>query len=297
VLHAGCVFRFIPKPCSIDTLRGHIETALVQHGLLCNERDLLENTLSGCVAILADALSMLDPTAFGSARRVKKYVDHIAATLDLPDAWQFGLAALLSRLGCVTIPGEILNKAYTHEALTENERGLLDSHARTGGELLGSVKRFETVSAIVATQDQSVPSDLSDNVKTWDRVATGRVILRLASDFDRLVTSGHTALDAVVRIKKDTPRLPPVLLEALRTIDLGNEPLEILTVSVKDLRPTMIFVEDVRTKTGVLLAARGQELTSALLRRLQGFAEGVGVTEPLTVRRVAVRSEAEAVAP
>jgi hypothetical protein len=46
----------------------------------------------------------------------------------------------------------------------------------------------------------------------------------------------------------------------------------------------MILDQDVRARNGLLLVARGQEVTTAVARRLEGFAQGLGVNEPFQVR-------------
>jgi hypothetical protein len=55
-------------------------------------------------------------------------------------------------------------------------------------------------------------------------------------------------------------------------------------IKASELRMSMILDEDVRGRNGVLFAAKGQEVTLTVLRRLQAFAQGVGVIEPFRVR-------------
>ena len=42
-----------------------------------------------------------------------------------------------------------------------------------------------------------------------------------------------------------------------------------IEIELADARPGMVFVEDIRTTTGILLVARGQEVTERLAERIR----------------------------
>jgi hypothetical protein len=45
----------------------------------------------------------------------------------------------------------------------------------------------------------------------------------------------------------------------------------------------MLMHEDVRAKNGLLLLAKGQEVTDSAIARLKSFAQTIGIVEPLRV--------------
>jgi hypothetical protein len=45
----------------------------------------------------------------------------------------------------------------------------------------------------------------------------------------------------------------------------------------------MVLAQDVRTRNGLLLVARGQEVTASLLQRLHNFSLLPGIQEPIQV--------------
>jgi len=45
----------------------------------------------------------------------------------------------------------------------------------------------------------------------------------------------------------------------------------------------MIMHEDVRGRNGILLFAKGQEVTESAIARLKSFAQTIGIVEPLRV--------------
>ena len=52
---------------------------------------------------------------------------------------------------------------------------------------------------------------------------------------------------------------------------------------VRQMRVGMILAQSVRANNGTMLLSEDQPLTAALLERLNMFAEGVGVEEPILV--------------
>ena len=119
-VNQGNIFQFLAKPSPPDMLGRAFESALEQHGLIQAERELLERTLTGSVEVLSEILSLVNAPAFGRAQRIRRYVAHIVTALGLPNRWQYELAALLSLIGCVTVPVDILDKIHAFEPLDEN---------------------------------------------------------------------------------------------------------------------------------------------------------------------------------
>jgi HD-GYP domain-containing protein (c-di-GMP phosphodiesterase class II) len=112
---------------------------------------LLENTLQGCVEALVEVL-LTNPVAFSRTNRLKEYVAHIATELNLPDRWQFEVAALLSQVGFVTLPSEILNKLFAGQYLDDDERLLLDEHPEVAYRLITKIPRLEHVANMILQQ-------------------------------------------------------------------------------------------------------------------------------------------------
>lgn len=77
------------------------------------KRILLDKEGSRSVTVLVEKLRLLNPLAFSIGLRIKSYVQHIATKLDLPNAWEFEVAAMLSQTG--TLPSGITKK-QSHQA-------------------------------------------------------------------------------------------------------------------------------------------------------------------------------------
>jgi hypothetical protein len=59
--------------------------------------------------------------------------------------------------------------------------------------------------------------------------------------------------------------------------------MEVRVLKATELFPAMIVDQDVRAKNGLLLLARGQEVTLSVLGRLKSFAARIGIVEPIRV--------------
>jgi len=81
-VNEGNIFRFLTKPCPPATLGRVLEAALEQHRLITAERELLQNTLMGCVTVLTEILSVVYPAAFSRSFRIKHYAALVAKALE-----------------------------------------------------------------------------------------------------------------------------------------------------------------------------------------------------------------------
>lgn len=95
-INEGSIFRFLNKPCEKEKMAKTITAALVQHRLITAEKHLLEQTLSGCLQVLSEVLSLVNPAAFSRAERARRYIHHVVTAMKLGDPWQYEVAAILS---------------------------------------------------------------------------------------------------------------------------------------------------------------------------------------------------------
>lgn len=213
----GTVFRFLIKPCLLDTLTKALDAAIAQYRLRTAEREVLEQTVKGSVGVLTEILGMVNPAAFGRATRVKDYVKDMAAQMKLANSWQLEVAAMLSQIGCVSIPSEVLEKAYAGETLTLDEQDLLASHPAVGSKLIAHIPRFESIAWII--EAQQMPFSAYTEQPTGapdDETALGAQILKVAIDLDQLVVSGLSPSAALDDLRQRPEDYNPLVVKALR---------------------------------------------------------------------------------
>lgn len=275
----GNIFRFLYKPCPQDVLIKSLEDAAEQYRLVIAEKDLLEKTLHGSVKVLTDVLSLAAPVAFSRASLVKSYVTHMAEHLGVADKWKYELAAMLSQVGCITLPPDTLDKVYAGQSISKEEQEMLDAHPEIGHRLLASIPRFEAVAEMIRLQfDPAINGSASDEVKL------GASMLCVALAFDKLLVQGMSVEAAVAKLGKSDKKYDSRVVEALGGFRGHERGHEIKALHIRELRTFMILDEDIRNRSGNVVVPKGTEVTGPLIERLKNFAQGVGIIEPIRVR-------------
>lgn len=269
-VNEGQIFRFLTKPCPPEQLRSAIDAGVMHHRLQRAERVLLQETLIGCIKALVDILAITNPVAFGRATRVKRLATDLAATLGKHGFWQLEAAAMLSQIGYISLPVELVEKLYYAKRLTPEERILADGAPQVAQKLLGRIPRLEPVLQILAAS-QGIPADVPDGL-----VKLGAGILRLVLDYDAHIAQGHSASDAIAAVRAHPVRHDSTWVENLELmVGAALENPEISEVCVGRVTPGMVFMDDLRTSVGTLLVPKGFEVTETFLERMRNFGPGI----------------------
>ena len=284
-VNEGGIFRFLEKPCRSETLRHTIADAVEQNRLITAERVLLERTLRGSIQMLTDVLSMANPAAFGRATRIRNCVVELARHLNVGEQWAVEVAAMLSQIGYVTLPPDLIEKLNRGEPLGESERHMVDRLLIVPVLLLENIPRMDPVREILAYREKLFDgSGRPPDDAEGEAIPLGARLLKVAVDFDALESSGMKTGLAIETLASRTGWYDPTVIRMLAWLKQDPETtVEARGLSVDELRTGMVFFEDVKTLDGVLLVTRGQEVTSGIRQRLQNFALNVGVKEPLWI--------------
>jgi hypothetical protein len=74
----------------------------------------------------------------------------------------------------------------------------------------------------------------------------------------------------------------PEILEAFAELrGRGKKEAREHELTLRDMKTGMFFGEDVKSAKGLLLIARGQEVTPSLLERIRNFSSELGIREPI----------------
>lgn len=273
-LTEGKIFRFLNKPCPTEKMARNLQMALEHHRLVRAEKDLLEKTLSGSVQALTEILSMTNPTAFGRSTRVRHLVRQLSGILKIKDGWQTELAAMLSQIGCITIPEEILLKVYSGREFTPQEYQMIQSHPQVGHDLVVNIPRLEMVAEIILYQEKRYNGGgFPYNGKQGEDIPFGARILKVALDFDKLTQGKITHTQAYTEMEMRDDWYDLKVINALRQTIGAEIKYETKVMKVNDLRPGMLLAEDVITNKGMLLISAGNEITTSVCLRMRNFFE------------------------
>ncbi|MCD6379000.1 response regulator [bacterium] len=279
----GNVFRFLTKPVDTDLFVRALKDSLEQYRLITAERELLEKTLNGSVKVMTEVLSLVNPIAFSRTTRLKRYAAHIAKRLGVTEKWKVEMAAMLSHIGCITLHPDILEKVYAGQDLKEEERKAFSSHPKIGSKLLENIPRLEDIAEIIGNQlnpPQVGGESISPDI---DFVSLGSQILNVVIDFDKFLVHGNSKETALRRLKKNQEHYNTGIVEMLEDIEVDSVEMNRRSLEVENMNMGMILDEDVKTIRGLLLVAKGQEITFSVLERLKGFSLRKEVKEPIMV--------------
>jgi len=274
-VNQGAIFRFILKPCSRISLAMTLNDAVEQYRLVTAERVLLEQTLHGSIKALTDILSLVAPAAFGRASRLRQTVRSLVEAYRFTAGWHIEVAAMLSQVGCVTLPPSTLEKIGQGEPLSEAEQEMMRRMPAVVEQVLAHIPRLEPVREILRFQDKHFdgggpPADTPGA----DAIPWGARALKLALDLDALESEGLPVSLAFDTLRGREGWYDCEILRKLAEIRDSERRDQVRELPLAKLRPGMILGQDVRTNKSVLFIARGQEVTPSLLEKLRNFAPG-----------------------
>lgn len=205
------------------------------------------------------------------------------AHFKIHEQWPVEVAAMLSQIGCAALPLKTQEKLYQGEPLNDEERAMVDRMPHVVENLLANIPRLEPVREIL----RSYPKKLSESGKlpenpTEEIVSWGARALKIALDFDVVESERITPEHPFDVLRGRTDCYDPVILEAFAEAHGNREQrVKIRELPLRGLTVGIIFGEDVRTSKGLLLIARGQEVTPSLLERVRNFSPELGIREPI----------------
>lgn len=296
-INLGQIFRLLLKPCATDTLIASVKAGIRQYELVTSERDLLQNTLKGSIKILTDLLAAINPESFTQSTRVSALTRKFATALGLSNAWELELAGALCRIGCVTIPPEVLESWMKGRILDENQYRMIDSVGKIGHHLLRNIPRLEKIAEGIfyqATPFQPGSHLSSNSLSGTDIPIIGR-ILKIVIDYDRFMTIDPNTKAALTRLASQGKEYDPDLLKSFREIIVSNndngktstakkEPA-LFEVSIDEVKPGMVIMGHVFDKKGRLLIGSGTLVTDIIKLRLANYNNIYGLDQTLLVRK------------
>ena len=274
-VNEGNIFRFLTKPCAKEVLVAAINAGVEQYQLIRVEKELLEKTLLGSIKVLADILNVSSPEAHGRSMRIAHFVRHIAGKFSFDSRWRLEAAATLSQLGCVTLDTDLVQRAFAGVKLSQEDQARFDTHPGAAMRLLAGIPRLESTAWIIGQQlvreiPAQVPELPSDSMQELILSAT---ILKLAVAFDDLRMNPFSDEEAIARLRGRSKEFNRELIDALSGVKLEAGRMEARRVPTLKLTTGMVLDQEIRNKQGMLLFAKSQEITGAVLIKIENFAK------------------------
>lgn len=280
-INDGNIFRFLLKPCPEEDLISHITEGVRLHQLLISEKDLLENTLKGAIKVLVETLSMVAPSAFSRAFHIKKTVSHIAKHMQKKNRWEFEIAAMLSQIGSIVLPPDLIKKVFSAIELNESEKEMCLSTPKVGAKLVESIPKLENAAKMIQHQQST-----DDELNTLSgRILYGAQLLRIANALDQIILRENCNLKkSMEKLNSQfTSSQEQAMIASLTTLHLDKEGSTLKALPLLELRSGMTLDDDVLALNGSIVLPKGQTLNGPLIDRLINFSKGAGIKEPIQV--------------
>jgi response regulator RpfG family c-di-GMP phosphodiesterase len=283
-VNEGHIFRFLTKPCPPEQMAKALNAGIEQYRLITAEKELLEKTLNGSIKALTEVLSLVNPEAFGRSSRISRLVTAIAAHMGLAGSWQIHTAAMLSQVGGIVLPETLLSKLAHGHPLDPEERQLFEQHPFVASDLLGKIPRMQEVAGIIAYQEKRWDgSGIPRDSRKGEDIPMGARLLKVALDFDVLESAGCPKGEVYEHLKQRSGWYDPAVLEALKKAFLTDIKYEGMYVAINALAAGMILAEDIKDDKGLLLVAKGQDVTESLTQRLHNYVKSGRLSELIRV--------------
>ncbi len=289
IINQGSIFRFLTKPCYPELLIKNINDAIEQYRLVHAEKELLSKTLSGCIQVMTDILVLSKPQAFNRSIRIKTIVKKILSCLSVENSWQIEIAAMLSQIGCVTIPDIILDKIYHNHPIPPEDKIIFLLHTKTSSEIINKIPRLEEVANIIAYQEKYYNGTgfPNNNVKE-DEIPLGARILRVAMDYDQIMQiETATSIEALNKLKKRENWYDVNIILALEKGLAGGSSKKqkyiFKKVLLKSLNEKMYLAASISSASGMILGEKNQRITKTLIITLKNYARNNEIKEPIDI--------------
>jgi response regulator RpfG family c-di-GMP phosphodiesterase len=290
-VNLGHIYQFLRKPCPPEMLATALDNAIRQHRLITGERELLEKTLNGTINMLTGILASAEPLAFGRGERLRDYMRAFGQSADMPQTWELELAAMLSQIGCITIPPKVLEKRRLGKPLTEAEQQVLARIPEIGASLLRNIPRLELVAQMVLYQAKAYDgSGFPNDAVAGDEIPMGARFLRVLSDLAELEAGGLSKPDALKQMQRRPGCYDPRVMESafacfdIELSSVTSMKVLIKAISLKELTVGHVLSSNVQTSDGVLIVCGGTRVTQMTLEKLRNFSQIQGIREPLHVQ-------------
>ncbi len=284
-INEGLVYRFLTKPIEVETLKNVLNDCLNQFRLIAMEKELLDKTLKGSIKLMIDIISIVSPRTFNLANKIRQTSRDLARQLSISNTWEIEIAGLLSQLGFISIPDEILDKLFNNIELEKDELGLYRNHPLQASKLLVNIPRLQNIAEGI--QHMFVNYDGSnsgeENLKEAKIPLISR-ILKVSYDFNLLLEVGYISKKAIQKMMESPYQYDPSILTSLLEVsNLKDRGFLIKSIPYKQLRIGMYLAESLSTDDGVVLISKGQEVTDASLIRLMSIARNKKIKEPIRI--------------
>lgn len=277
------VFKFLNKPCAPHDLKTALLEAISERNVRNKEHEVLNSTLRNSINTLVEVLSLSCPEAFGSINRIKSSVILCLRHMNSNPDWMVESLPMLAFLGYISLPSDILKKVSRGAPLTDDQRSIYNTHADVGHRLIKAIPRLGGIAKSVLYQNKGYDgSGYPDDEVSGKSIPTGARLLKVALDYEYFLAS-TTPDQALQRLLDNRSIYDLTILKNFVEAMRLKKDDKILTIEDSELRIGMVVAADVYTNEGILLIAKGQDVSDGVISRYLNFKKHYGIAQPLSI--------------
>ena len=272
-VNMGHISRLLPRPCPPKALKAAIKDAVQKYRKGQAENEAMKDTLLGTVRMLVDILELVQPDAVMRSKRIRRRAQRICTALKAMPAQLMDMVVLLSNIGCVALPPELLEQMEAGGRPSKEDMQIFYTHPSIAAALLKNVPRMDKVAEIIRHQNTPVSQD----------PPLGARILKACIDMDRMELTGASQEKAVEFMASKPGIYDARVVEIMKRHMEESKKVECHGLTVADLEPGMVMQRDMVTRKGAILLPKGETLSEASHLRLQAFSDLLNIVEPICV--------------
>ncbi|MFA7418575.1 MAG: HD domain-containing phosphohydrolase [Melioribacteraceae bacterium] len=284
-VNEGNLFRFLTKPCEQQILQSVLTQGCDQYKLITSEKELLERTLKGSIKVLIDILAVSNSAVFNRSLLIKDYAKKIMKRLGMPDSWEVEIACLLSQIGCIGIPNEILEKRLNGIKLNNEEEEMFLSQAGAGKTLLKNIPRLEHIADGISMQYLSYNDVcLKKEQLPSESLRFIPAVLRVLNDYYSLIERGEEEQEAIKFILEEKEQYDPRIIGIMEAQIAGVEDgYTVKSIQLSELKAGMILAADMFDKKKFKILSKGTTLSEVYIMKLLNYSKVGGIVEPIKI--------------
>ncbi|MEF2230795.1 MAG: HD domain-containing phosphohydrolase [Pseudodesulfovibrio sp.] len=273
-INVAHISKLLPRPCPPKVLKAAVQEAVQKYRQeRSTDADATRELLLGCARMLVDILELTHPDAVQRSKRIRPRAQKVCAELKAMSSQSMDMVILLSNIGCVALPPELLEAMEAGTRLSKEDMQIYLTHPSIAAHLLGNVPRMAKIAEIIRHQ----------NTPAAQEPPMAARILKACIDMDQMELTGAPPEKALEFMLARPKVYDAEVLAALGRALEESRQARCLKLTVAELEPGMVMQRNMVTTAGNILLNKGDALSEASHLRLQTFQDLLKVQEPICV--------------
>jgi len=295
---------YIAKPFSPLIMSARIKNQLALLESNRKIKDLLSKTLSGSIEILIQCLSEGHGDIFSRCIHMKQIVSALCDELDIPNKWQYEIAAQLSHIGYLCLSEED-DELLSNLSAINHDSEIHENYSSIGAALLKKIPRFETIAEIIENQTRYYGHDPTDvNPKNRKPEILGVQFINILNHIFDLLILGQELEEAFSQLRLQPVKYDLILLKSIEKVTQQFDVDEFKEISskqqkgstinsnpnfnyikLKKLEPGMVLGETIKSKEGKVVMLEDVELTKTNIIFLERMSSKLALVDEIPIKK------------